>query len=360
MNAQLPITTTPKYNFPFSEENICLPQKFMELSISSLKKLQPIQPFTESMATSLSTTNTCTKYQKNCAPSTKLFKLEPDRTDTSIVAIDVSSIKLGETKTGILLAVRGAIVWKQADSYRYLRVGPFPFHASEKNKDKIYNRLHQHSQVAHNQKLTTFNLQYIQTRLTTLLERWIQASINQTTRNSLILWDGCLMAGTPETPTKTMAQLLAKARTNGNVILAFSKMTRLFLFGHRITDLVWKHPPPCLVLISNYSDRAGSMHLLGNLYVAKLTVGNCAFRLDVDKELAKMRAIEAVKKLLGNDLFQQSYPETLRLAHIFSTFTANEVLGLQRCIAKESNLKIITRLNLRRLLFGRFGKGSDG
>jgi len=105
---------------------------------------------------------------------------------------------------------------------------------------------------------------------------------------------------------------------------------------------------------------AGSMSLLGSVYVTKLSAGSCAFRLDVDKELSHKRAVEAVQNLLGDDLIRQSYPETLRLAHIFSTFTANEVIGIQRCFALESNMKIVARSNIRRLLFGRFGKGAEG
>lgn len=201
---------------------------------------------------------------------------------------------------------------------------------------------------------------HVQARLTTLLERWIQTSINQTTNNSLILWDGSLTAGTPETPTQAMEQTLKEARENQNTILAFSKMTRLLFDGQRITDLVWKHPPPCIFRGENHPTHVGSLKSLGNVYVARLSGGSCAFRLDIDKELSQAEAVEAVQKLLGNDIVQQSYPETLRLAHIYSTFTANEVLGMQRCIAKESNLKIVTRPNVRRLLFGCFGKGPEG
>lgn len=85
-----------------------------------------------------------------------------------------------------------------------------------------------------------------------------------------------------------------------------------------------------------------------------------AFRLDVDKEFSDEQVVDAVQRLLGNDLVPHGYPETLRLAHIYSTFTANEVIGLQRCVTKEGNMKIVARTNLRRLLFGPFGKGPEG
>ncbi len=99
---------------------------------------------------------------------------------------------------------------------------------------------------------------------------------------------------------------------------------------------------------------------MGNIYVARLTGGTCAFRVDIDKELPHQQVVESVQKLLGNDVISQSYPETLRLAHIFSTFTATEVLGIQRCLTKEKRIKILGKQNVRRILFGPFGKGLDG
>jgi len=71
------------------------------------------------------------------------------------------------------------------------------------------------------------------------------------------------------------------------------------------------------------------------------------------------RKVEAVEKLLGNDIILQSYPETLRLAHILCTFTANEVIAMQHFIARKYGLKIINRPDMHRLLFGPFGKGES-
>jgi hypothetical protein len=99
------------------------------------------------------------------------------------------------------------------------------------------------------------------------------------------------------------------------------------------------------------------MVLLGDVYVARLTKGNLAFRLDIDKEVPPAPRTEAVEKLLGNDLFSESYPETLRLAHILCTFTANEVLAMQHFVTRRFGLQIINRPDMHRLLFGLFGKG---
>ena len=115
-----------------------------------------------------------------------------------------------------------------------------------------------------------------------------------------------------------------------------------------------------MLMIHNYPQYENSIRNMGRINVAKLSNSSCTFRLDVDANLSESEAIEAVQALLGNDLIQSSYPETLRLAHIYSTFTAAEVLGIQRYVAQESNLKIIHRPNIRRILFGRFGKGPEG
>jgi hypothetical protein len=97
--------------------------------------------------------------------------------------------------------------------------------------------------------------------------------------------------------------------------------------------------------------------LLGGVYVAKLSHGNYSFRLDIDKENSRSQRVEAVEKLIGNDVLRQGYPETLKLAHILCTFTANEVIAMQYFVASKCGLKIIDRPDMHRLLFGPFGRG---
>jgi len=91
--------------------------------------------------------------------------------------------------------------------------------------------------------------------------------------------------------------------------------------------------------------------------VARLDKANYAFRLDIDREILPQQRMEAVEKLLGNDLYMQGYPETLRLAHILCTFTANEVLAMKHFITRKHGIQIINRPDMHKLLFGPFGKG---
>jgi hypothetical protein len=285
--------------------------------------------------------------------------LEPQIDERPVAAIDVSSIRIGETETGLLCAIRGAIVWKENKRYKYHRLGPFPFHITEQNKKEIY-QLFRNSDFKIQEDIRIPSLVNMQNRIGNLLERWLQLEISCSAYSTIILWDGSLTAGMIDSPVDEMSRLLETARNRLSIVLAFSKNTNLRFSGHKLTDLAERSRPPCLLKINDFPHPSGPVLLLGDIYVAKLTPGVCSFRLDIDKKIPRERGIEAVQSLLGSDLLIQSYPETLRLAHIFSTFTATEVVGIQRLIAQQYGLKIIARPNVRRLLFGPFGKGAEG
>lgn len=286
--------------------------------------------------------------------------LKPRPEETVVAAVDSSSIKIGETSKGVLIAVRGANVWKQKRNYRYLRVGPFIFNITEETKREVYKALQKRYFSSSREQNPTGLPSLLQTptRIASLLERWLQAALSRTISNGLILFDGSLTSGIGGTSTRRMKNVLDNARRMGNVVLAFSKMTSLRFNGYLITDVFLGHKPPYLFEIAGLKPKPPVV-LLGDVYVARLAKRNYAFRLDIDKKISIDERVEAVEKLLGNDLFSQSYPETLRLAHILCTFTANEVIAMQHYIAREYNLRIINRPDIHKLLFGPFGKGEN-
>jgi hypothetical protein len=318
------------------------------------KYIKPIQTFNNS---------TTTKHIENStqfinsiqSPTIRKITLKPSKNEKPVVALDVSSIRIGETKTGELLAIRGAIVWKEKKRYKYQRIGPIPFHLTEQNKKEIY-KFFKKNRFEFSQNPNIIN---IQTKMGNLLERWLQLVISSSVYETLILWDGSMTAGMIDSPVEEINHLLETARNRLSTILAFSKNTNLRLSCYKITDYAKKSNPPCLLYINNFPASAGPPCFLGDIYIAKLTKGVCSFRLDIDKKIPSYQRIEAVESLLGSDLVVESYPESLRLAHIYSTFTAIEVIGIQRFIAKKYGLKILIRPNVRRLLFGPFGKGLE-
>jgi len=351
---QYTITTTPKYNFPQPPMDTTLPQRFIELSINSLRQVR-------NNAFQLNQQNLQQDNYADCPTQLQLKRqslpLVPRHQETTVAAVDTSTIKIGETSTGIIIAIRGATVYKQNRNYRYTRLGPFIFHITEENKNAVYNNLER----------AYFNVQYgethqsaptlmqMPTRLASLLERWLQTMLAKTVTNGLILFDGSLTSGTIDTPVQRMREILTTARRNKNTVLAFSKATTLRTNGYLITDLLPEHNPPYLLETTGLHFKPPIV-ILGDVYVARLNKANMAFRLDIDREVPTQDKMEAVEKLLGNDVLQQSYPETLRLAHILCTFTANEVLAMQHFITRKHGIQIINRPDMHRLLFGPFGK----
>lgn len=258
----------------------------------------------------------------------------------------------------MIVAVRGAITWRQNLSYKYTRLGPFIFHITEENKNAVFNTLE------HAYFCTTYgsmhqsapNLMQMPTRLASLLERWMQTQVAKTVKDGVVLFDGSLTAGTIDTPTQRLREILSCARRNGSVVLAFSKATTLRANGILITEQLPNHEPPYLLGTTGLHFKPPTT-LLGDVYVARLNKANFAFRLDIDKEAAEEQKIGAAEKLLGNDLYKQSYPETLRLSHILCTFTANEVLAIKHFITRKHGIQIVNRPDMHRLLFGPFGSG---
>ena len=334
-----------------------LPKRFLELSINSLKQVQTqsfqLNQYSFQQHSSFSPTE---DQPSTLQINPQQIHLRPRTTETLVAAVDTSTIRLGETSRGMAIAIRGATVWKHEKKYRYTRLGPFVFHVTEDNKKEVFTALERSyfSNASGHPVIPT--LQQMPTRIASLLERWLQTTAVKIADHGIVLFDGSLTAGTIDTPVQRLKEILSIARRNSNVVLAISKATNLRANGYLITDQLPDKDPPYLLetrgLKSNFQTT-----LLGDIYVARLNRAKYGFRMDIDSQTPVPERIEAVEKLLGNDTFQQCYPETLRLSHILCTFTANEVLAMQRFVTHDFGLKIINRPDMHRLLFGPFGRG---
>jgi hypothetical protein len=358
---QYPIGSVPKYNFSLSRNGgFGVPQGFVETCLCSLNGLYDSRKRGEVVGKpDLLTKEDAFDFSLE-ALSLEAIPLHAVKEEVTVVAVDVSSMRVGETEQGIIIAVRGAIVWNNRCSYRFLRLGPFLFHVTEENKSHVFSALSKCDEKF-SVRIPAPDSFHLQTGIATVLERWLQLNLCMTNSGSLILLDGSLTSGTVDAPEEVVGMLLRTARERENSVLAFSKFSRLRLNGRPAIDVVNKSTPPCMVKIAGLSEpHGGALTLMGDVYVARLSENAVSFRLDIDKQLPQQQAVNAVEKLLGNDLFYQGYPETLRLAHIYSTFTANEVVGMQHYLTRERGVTLLSRPNLRRILFGPFGKGPEG
>jgi hypothetical protein len=350
--------TTSRYNFPKIISQMELQDLLAELSLSSIHyaRGKTFIPYEREFFPQIGEQfqHRETKDLKKNALSTLLIPLKPIQDGTTVIGIDVSSIRIGETETGVICAVRGAVVWTERRRHKYVRIGPFPFYVDEENKYEIFRKVDVEplfSRVSKNSIVSEAH-RY----LCNLIERWIQANVSRMVFGNIILWDGSLNAGMPGNPNKEVAQILKDAERNSNSVLAFSKDTSVKFLGRKITSLIERYRPPCLFEVEDLPlSLSKSIYRFGRVYVAKLSKIGSPFRLDIDRNLSREEGIRAVERLLGNELNYQGYPETLRLAHIHSTFTSTDVIGIQAFLLRRCGLKMVMRHDIRRTLFGPYG-----
>jgi len=273
-----------------------------------------------------------------------------------VFGVDTSNIELGETKEGFLCAIRGSIVGRENQAYQYVRHGPFIFHITEANKQYLYNALRQKCFDV-DEGVGAPILERMPEHLRNILERWLQKQLSESCSGALLLWDGSLTTQTVNSPIPVLYRLLQAARTEDNIVLAFSKKTSISAFGRRVNDLIDDREVPCLLDIDDVvrGQYGRYLRFFGKIYVVKLMAGSLSFRLDIDRRLSQAEGVHAVESLLGSDLVVDSYPETLRLAHVLSRFSASEVIAMQRYVAEKYGLRIIRRPNVRQILFGPYG-----
>ena len=113
------------------------------------------------------------------------------------------------------------------------------------------------------------------TRLASLLERWLQTMLAKTVNHGILLIDGSLTCGTPDTPIQRLREILSFARKNQSTVLAFSKATTLRANGMLITEQSPNSDPPYLLETSGVHYKPPLM-LLGEVYVARLNKANLA------------------------------------------------------------------------------------
>jgi hypothetical protein len=283
----------------------------------------------------------------------KRNQLSPVREPVPIVACDASSVKIGETETGMIFAIRAVAVWRQASRILYNRWGPLLFHVP--NSEDSHQFRDDEARAFGGLTLKTLK---VLTRLRNHVERWVQEVLSESIKDGILLIDGSLTAGTPDNPAARVNNILATARSNNSIVIGISKSTELTVGGKNILGFSNDEAAPHTVDITPLVEEEYPpypVRFLGRVYVAKLSSDGFLFRTDIDRESTEEQVQLALERLAGTDVIFHGYPETLRIAHIFSTFTANEILAIQRFVASNHHITLQSRPSLRRSLFGPFG-----
>jgi hypothetical protein len=191
-----------------------------------------------------------------------------------------------------------------------------------------------------------------------MLERWLQFNVSTSMANAFVLIDGSLTAGTPDNPCRELERILNAARQARSSTIAISKKTKLRIKNEGLTDLLQNESDPCLLDVDDEITEQFPpypVRFLGRVFVAKLARLGFPFRIDIDRQVPFGDAVSEFSQLAGTDIVDQGYPETLRMAHVLSTFTATDVLAMQAIAEIQFGLRMMPKLALRHSLFGPFG-----
>jgi hypothetical protein len=341
-----------------------LPERFIEFCRSSIEGVRGDVLYTESMTAPTFNVpefdDEDARYiEINPVNEEQVIRLEPSKSNRPVAAIDTSTIKLGELADGTLCGLRGAVVLLESGRYRYVRYGPLVF--------SLGNNTVANFSGFGNLTLSPFtgepNVDSLLKRLRNILERWIQLNVSSSISNGFVLVDGSLTAGTPDNPSKELERILEAARRNRSIVVAISKKTKLRINNHSITGLLEHQQQPCLLNVdAEVTEQFPPypVRFLGRVFVGRLAKSGYPFRMDVDREISLQETVNGLQQLTGTDIVDQGYPETLRMAHILSTFTASDVLAMQVFAAAHFGVQLIPKLALRRSLFGPFGTAWEG
>lgn len=334
-----------------------LPERFLRFCRLSIENKRGEFLYTEPNLTDQLLPNHC---DTECSPlefgtidDNEIIEFVPTPSSRSVIGIDTSTIRIGELEDGSLCALRGAVVALEGNHYKYTRYGPLLFSLSTPMMDHIPN-------LGINVFTGVSNVEIMLRRVRNSLERWLQLSVAESTSAGLILIDGSLTTGTPDNPTEEVKHLLDVARRSRNQVIAISKNTQLRIHDKSITALLESNSKRCLLDVDNRIRQQFPEHpiqFLGRVFVGKLARSGFPFRIDIDRKISTEECISGIKQLTGTDIVDQGYPETLRVAHILSTFTASDVLAIQSLASTRFGIQLMPKIALRRSLFGPFGTG---
>lgn len=297
---------------------------------------------------------------------------------TPMAAVDSGVVDLGITKTGFALAFKAAVIFQQINgTYQILKVGPKVKVIAPNNRtdvlayigealsDKLFFiEEKEHSPGEYVIKRGSREPNQYKDRIRNFIERMLQQDVLAYIKNGLVLFDGALTLRTYNTPQNFMEKFVRIAKKNNTDIIGISKKSRITVRNQHISTLLEGTIEPgyrriVKVDVSGGKEREAEGRNLGSIFVCRFSPGGYTFRVDVARMSLLASEEEVLQVLYANTNMNLGYPNLLRLAHIHSAFTKQEIVSLQVYVAHKYNIKMRRPEDLS-VLFAPFRKGIGG
>ena len=281
---------------------------------------------------------------KNRHENTPLMTIQPLKEETTILAVDSSSIQIAETEEGALYALKSGIATAiQGQILAHFKMGPILFYLSE---DTL-----RHSEIDHRiAKLVLLDSESAKKLIRIRVERAIQLELSDHFSGSILLVDGSLRSSVFEHRKHTLKKVVENCSLYKNTIVGLSKSTKIRILN-KISHPLTKIKGPGfmdvdLIIKSLARNTIGDSLLVkfGNSYTSPILRADIA-TADGDRD-------RSLRKILGNDSIAHGYPETLQLAHHISTFTSTEISCLKSHVLNKYDVIELESEDIRKKLLG--------
>jgi len=300
----------------------------------------------------------------------------PTEAALPLVAIDAGVLDLGMSRTGFALAFKAAVVEQDVTgTHTVTKIGPQVKFIAPDNRaellryvgrsmsnESMFVTMHEDGSCTIKKGATEPN--QFKDRIRNFIERMLQVDVVQQLTNGILLVDGALTLRTFNTPQIFLEQLSREAAAHNSEIVGISKKSRITVDGVHIGALLDYDAPDAGYRKINQVDAEGSeadpeSRNLGAPFAVRFAPGGFTFRADVTRESLFLNEEAVLDALYANTQMTLGYPNLLRLAHIHSAFTKDEIISLQVQAAHNYQVSMHAPEDLS-VIFAPFRKGLGG
>jgi hypothetical protein len=281
---------------------------------------------------------------KNKPEDTPLMTIQPLNEETTILAVDSSSIQIAETEEGAIYAIKTGITTAiLGQILAHFKMGPILFYLSE---DTL-----RHSELDHRIiKLVLLDSESAKRLIRIRVERAIQLELSHHFSGSILLVDGSLRSSIFEHRMHTLKKVVEDCSLYKNIIVGLSKSTKIRILD-KIAQPLTKIRGPGFMDV-DLIIKSLTRNTIGDSLLVKFGSSYTSPILRADISTAAGDRGRSLGKILGNDSLARGYPETLQLAHHISTFTTTEISCLKSHILNKYDVIELVSEDLRKKLLG--------
>jgi hypothetical protein len=293
-----------------------------------------------------------------------------------LVAIDAGVLDLGVSRTGFALAFKAAVVAQDVDgTHSITKIGPrvkfivpdnraelLRFVGRAMSKEDMFVTIHPDGTLTVKAGATEPN--QFKDRIRNFIERMLQLDVVRQLEGGVLLVDGALTLRTYNTPEVFLQRLGKEAGKRNSEIIGVSKKSRVTVDGVHIGALLDDDPTDAgyrriVTLDSEGTEAEAESRNLGAPFAVRFAPGGFTFRVDVTRQSLLPNEEAALEALYANTQMTLGYPNLLRLAHIHSAFTKDEIISLQVMTAHDYRVSMRPPEDLS-VIFAPFRKGLGG